>query len=368
MTTMATPWAYQHQVRAGRPVRQRRRYLRNESRRRRRRIIAAMMGESRVFKGGIKVEKEPEGNARYLEDIQRAYNDGNALVYWTDGSVQRGNLGAGVAWEREVQGGNKTWVTTEIPLGQDTGSSTDTELYAIKAALQLAVERTEDAPGIRHVWILSDCLPVLQGLESGKIIDLGPAVSSSWALKDVYDLTDRLIRDSVTVDIVWVKAHAQSTGNQHADAAAARAASSQRSREMRGLTKRSEVPSFVRGMGKDCEDEWLYRANKRWFEEGGEEEEEDETPPPPPPGPLPPPPPSTPYPFTFTYPPPPPSGPPPPQPPPPSFPPPPSGPPPPQPPPPSLPAPPSSYTPHPAPQHPPSPGSEGSDEMDLSDG
>ncbi|KAE8822212.1 hypothetical protein HRS9122_10549 [Pyrenophora teres f. teres] len=291
-----------------------------------------MMGESRVFKGGIKVEKEPEGNARYLEDIQRAYNDGNALVYWTDGSVQRGNLGAGVAWEREVQGGHKTWVTTEIPLGQDTGSSTDTELYAIKAALQLAVERTEDAPGIRHVWILSDCLPVLQGLESGKIIDLGPAVSSSWALKDVYDLTDRLIRDSVTVDIVWVKAHAQSTGNQHADAAAARAASSQRSREMRGLTKRSEVPSFVRGMGKDCEDEWLYRANKRWFEEGGEEEEEDEThhrrrqdlfhpllhPPPPP---------STPssihpYPFTFTYPPPPPSGPPPPQPPPPSFPPP----------------------------------------------
>ena len=346
-----------------------------------------MIGESRVFQGSIRDEGEQESDADYLKDIRRAYDDGDNLIHWTDGSVQVGTLGAGVAWEGEDMSGCMSWETKAIPLGQDTGSSTDAELYAIKAALELAEGRIWGAPWIRHVWIFSDCLGVLQGLKSGKIIDLGPAIPPSWALKDVYDLTDRLIGKKVTVELVWVKAHAESTGNQRADAAADRAVRSQPMPEGRDLTRRSEVPSFVKEMGKDAEDEWLYRSNKRWFDEGGEEEEEEI--PPSPPGPRPPPPPSTPYPypstsffprplptqypFSYLPPPPPPS----------SFfpfpfshptpsssfiPPPPPGSPPPQPPPPSTPHPSLLHTPLPAPQHPPSPESEGSDEMDLSDG
>jgi len=148
-------------------------------------------------------------------------------------------------------------------LGKDTGSSTDAELYAIKAALELAVRKVDGALWICHVRILSDCASVLQGLESGKTCDLGPAVSSTWALQDVYDLTYHLISKNITVDLVWVKGHALSTGNLHADHIAGKAVLDQGTMARKwGLMRKEEILSFIRRMGIDSEKEWLWRANK----------------------------------------------------------------------------------------------------------
>ncbi|RMZ68592.1 reverse transcriptase [Pyrenophora seminiperda CCB06] len=304
--------------------------LSEESRSRRISIIDNTIGGCRMFNGNIWIGQEQREDAEYLEDIQQAYDNGIALAYWTDGSCQQaiGALGAGVAWE-ENNLGKRRWTGKEIPLGQDTGSSMDAELYAIKASLELAIGRAQEDPWIRHVRILSDCMVVLEGLQSGKICNLGPAVSSTWALQSVYDLTDYLISGLVSVDLVWVKAHAGSAGNEHADKLAKRAAWSQNVVRRVGLKRRGQVPSFIKEMGMWSEDEWLYRANKRWLDRGGEEEDEwlyranewldqgweednegdDDIPPsppwdvnfipPPPPGPAPyqPPPPTTPYPF-----------------------------------------------------------------------
>ncbi|EDU43619.1 hypothetical protein A1F94_008631 [Pyrenophora tritici-repentis] len=131
--------------------------LRDGSRDRRKRIIAAMIGESRVFQGRIRKCGERESDASYLEDIQRTYNDGKAQVYWTDGSVQDGTLGAGVVWEGEDGSG---WHERKVRLRRDTGSPVDAELYAIKTTLEHAAEGNVR---VRHVWILPDCFEVLRG-------------------------------------------------------------------------------------------------------------------------------------------------------------------------------------------------------------
>lgn len=57
-------------------------------------------------------------------------------------------LGAGVAWqgmtgEEEMKEGEVRYKSTTYPLGMETGGSEDAELFAIAAALRLAVERAE---------------------------------------------------------------------------------------------------------------------------------------------------------------------------------------------------------------------------------
>jgi ribonuclease HI len=105
-------------------------------------------------------------------------------------------------------------------LGVNTGTSEDAELFGIAAALHLAAEKAKKDRGVRHVRVLSDCVRVMQGIQRGSITHLGPAVSSPWALQQVYDNADILVGLGVKVELVWVKGHAQSEGNCGADAAA----------------------------------------------------------------------------------------------------------------------------------------------------
>jgi len=94
-----------------------------------------------------------------------------------------------------------------------------------------------------------------------------------------------------------VKGRALSTGNLHADYMASKAILDQGTMARKwGPMRKEEVPSFIRRMSIEIESEkeWLWRANKVWLNGDGEEEEDDED--------ILLPPPSTPYPFSLSLP------------------------------------------------------------------
>jgi hypothetical protein len=125
-------------------------------------------------------------------------------------------LGAGVAWQVRDEQGSWAWASKSFVLGLKTGSVMDTELFGIRAALGLAVERIGTLEAVK---VFSDSVNVLDLIGRGEIWALGPAVSLPWTLEDVYN---------------------------HAAV----------------LTK-----EVARG-GTDTVEEWLWRKNKFWIMEG----------------------------------------------------------------------------------------------------
>lgn len=265
------------------------------------RIINDKVGQFRFFRGTISVDLEAGPSLTdedCLADIQHLCDARQAAVYWADGSrcmqedTHNQVLGAGVAWqirdedleEGEI-GEEVTYASEKYPLGEETGDVKDTELFGIAAALGLAVERRLQDHSIVLVRIFSDSKAVLTGLRSGRIVTLGPACSSPWALQDVYDRTDILRDLGVAVQLVWVKGHARSKGNDCAHAAARGVVNSQMQSGVRGRgwVKMQGVPEQIAEMGIDSITEWYWRMNKEWIlqgrnedEEEGEEGEEDE--------------------------------------------------------------------------------------------
>jgi ribonuclease HI len=286
--------------------------LEQECEARRIHIINANIGQYRAFSGRIEVnirEAKSATDEDHLHDIKSTYDDGKALAYWTDGSHRYksdGNAvtGAGVAWQERNPQGEWVWETKMYGLGENTGSINDAELYGIASGLRLAVEKADKKPPgyYQHVRVLSYSARVLTEIENGRISILGPAVSSPWALQQVYDHTDTLMQMGVDVRLVWVKGHARSEGNGHADRAAGEAVMMQMEGRKRGkwVLKR-DVPELIARMGQDSVDEWYWRVNGEMLCRGEEEKEEEEAPPLPPP----PPPPSYPPPRLATPPPPP---------------------------------------------------------------
>jgi ribonuclease HI len=257
------------------------------------RIINETINEYRVFTGTISIPDPLETQMRtdndLLYDIRTQFDTGKAAVYWVDGSRQHDYrydaiLGAGVAWLERNAEGDWSWTTRGFALGRDTGSSEDAELFAIAAAFRLAVDRTQTNEGdaVEVVRILSDCMAVLQGLDTGTITHLGPAVSSPWALQDIYDFTDFLVERGTAVQLVWLKGHAHSEGNRRADGVAHKAVLKQMcdSRGRSGWVKREDVPRRILEMGSDSVEEWYWRVNKTLLlagKEEGEEESEEES-------------------------------------------------------------------------------------------
>lgn len=112
---------------------------------------------------------------------------------------------------------------------------------------------------------------------------LGPMGQKTWALQDIFDHTDFLVGCGVTVQLVWQKGHAQSTGNCLADKAARNAAQVQLQLTNTRKTqwkKMQDFPAWVAESGRDSVDEWWWVVNKALHlsrrVEGDDEEVEEE--------------------------------------------------------------------------------------------
>jgi ribonuclease HI len=246
------------------------------------RIINNTIGEYRIFTGNIIIQDpglkaDTRTDDDLLLDIQDQYNAGKAAVYWTDGSVCNDGLpgkvlGAGVAYRDRNKLGLWKWKSWVHELGYDTGRIADAELFGIAAALRLAVEKVNasEAGAVQRVRIFSDAMRILQDIEEGTIRNLGPAISSPWALEDIYGLTDFLVDSGVVVELVWVKGHAYSEGNIRADLAAGEASQNQldASTGNYGWNRKQHVPAQIAEMGPDSVDEWYWRVNKAWISAG----------------------------------------------------------------------------------------------------
>jgi ribonuclease HI len=169
-------------------------------------------------------------NVDLLHDILEKYDAGEALVYWADASksVEPNSgwdevLGAGVAW-RVKERGQWTWQVEHHELGQRTGSIADAELFALCASIGLAIEHINEAEKgtVKLLRIFSDAQRVLQDLGAvGKLKVLGPAISSPHcAVESLYDRADLFADDDIKLEIVCVKGHTGSRGNEVADNAA----------------------------------------------------------------------------------------------------------------------------------------------------
>lgn len=249
--------------------------LEKKSHERKLRIIDDKIGRYRTLDASVVLQDTSEAQMRtdddLVSDIEDQLEAGTALAFWTDGSVRKDYkhdlfLGAGVAWIEYTQQGQWDWQRERFELGQDTGDSYDTEVFGVAAALGLAVEKVRSwGSAVQIVRIFSDCRNVLQSLEHSTTMALGPAGQKTWALQDIYDHTDFLVGRGVTVQLVWLKGHALSTGNCLADKAARDAAQVQLQLPNTRKTqwkKMQDVPAWVVELGRDSVDEWWWVVNK----------------------------------------------------------------------------------------------------------
>lgn len=192
-----------------------------------------VLGTGRRFPGHIVI---PAGHLAHADDEQRLKDievdiaQGTAIVYWADGSESSGGyLGAGVAWK----GPENFWFQT-YHLGSHTGDSSDAELFAIAAALGRAKKSVERSEQIRLVRVYTDAMGVLEGIAKGQPCKLGPMINPRTALQGVYERTEWLIAQGIKLELIWVKAHAESEGNKWADHAARQAVKEQRNPQSQG--------------------------------------------------------------------------------------------------------------------------------------
>ncbi|KAH7080963.1 hypothetical protein FB567DRAFT_412433, partial [Paraphoma chrysanthemicola] len=227
------------------------------------RIISSIVG-SRAFPGTVTIPSVAEACRDDSSRLQDIADPTTTLVYCADGSYRRAGvndvLGAGVAWLDEQK-----WHYASYSLGVNTGNSQDAELFGISAALGLALERVVvEGEAIELVRIFSDAQKVLDALANGNPNVLGPAGRKSWALGDVYEWADALVKAGVKVELVWVKGHSQSMGNRLADEAAVSAANMQKESLGKGkrfLVQRGDVPDEMKDPDRDAVDEWHWRVN-----------------------------------------------------------------------------------------------------------
>jgi ribonuclease HI len=249
-------------------------------------IINDTIGEFRIYQGTIilqdTIEAQTITDTDLLFDIKDQYGTGTAIALWADRSAPHSStgdrhLGAGLAWQQVGPSEDWEWKEESIPLGVDTGESVDAELFAVAAALKIAEACRFRNEELEVVRIFSDCLYLLEDLEHGRIMDLGPAISPNWALQDFYDITDFLEGSGVSVQLMWQKGHAMSEGNQLADIAARNAAQSQMRLPTTGKSvwkKKQDCPQGLIGLGQNSVDEWYRRMNRVLMLQGLEESDQ----------------------------------------------------------------------------------------------
>jgi len=160
-------------------------------------------------------------------------------------------------------------------LGRNNGNSEDAEIFALAAALDLAVKSGNEGTKPRVVRIFSDAKSVLESLARGEYVRFGSMIGARSSLLDLYHHAEWLGHMGAKVELVWVKGHANSEGNKKADVCADWAVEEQAAiweREHPGQEGQSlepktvaDVPRLWKEMGQHWAVEWLFRANMHIF-------------------------------------------------------------------------------------------------------
>jgi ribonuclease HI len=227
------------------------------------RILQDLLGHGRKFAGKVTIPHRDVATAEdyfRVEGIREDLESGQAAVYWVDGSDRAGFLGASV-----VRYENRRRKAVLFKLGRSfRGCNNDAELFAIAAALSLAKYSVEAGRDLRLLRIFSDCQPVLQGLQTGKLHWIGPLHRSFIALQQIFEATDWLVsQQRVRVELIWVKGHSASKGNRMADKSASHAIERQllaERAESAEELKQIDVPKRWRRLGQHWVAEWEYRV------------------------------------------------------------------------------------------------------------
>ncbi|KAI8932953.1 hypothetical protein NX059_010422 [Plenodomus lindquistii] len=257
-------------------LKRKRRARADEARQRRQEIARSVVSEYTALSCDFELESRERANRTDREELhdlrtRRKLNLDHVLLYFTDGCHRDGFLGAGVA-AYERRDAHMHYSTASHQLGFDTGASGDAELFAIAAALGLAKKKVDSNDKIQLVRVYSDELGLLKSLRSHDCAMLGPLIAAKTALQSVYERAQWLHAKGVAVELVWVKSHKNSKGNDMADKCAGNAAAAQMAEEYNsqgmlvgeGRTRvltQADVPAVISRLGQIWSDEWLFRAN-----------------------------------------------------------------------------------------------------------
>ncbi|KAF2491917.1 hypothetical protein BU16DRAFT_564398 [Lophium mytilinum] len=219
----------------------------------------------RKFPANIYIEEENDAVAQsHLHEAEH-WSARSEQVYWTDGSlIKNWNKdeisAAGVAWM--VAHGN-AFEKAEYPIGRNLGDSNDAELFAIAAALELAL-RGVQAGSKASIVIYSDSQAILKALKNGNSTILGPMGSGKLALSLAYERAERLKEERIPLTLRWIKAHSKSAGNVAADQAAGAASENYKNFLHNAGLPRGTVlfPIEMIGAERDIRYEFLYRVEK----------------------------------------------------------------------------------------------------------
>jgi ribonuclease HI len=178
------------------------------------------IGTNRAFAGYISFDSRAAyvADVERMQDVEVLYNSGQALAYWTDGSCGNNGLSAAVVWVEQ-----KGWLTRGFKINGATGSSGDAELYALAAAMLIAVDKVKLQNDVKLVRIYSDAKSLLQSLAKRSPSSLGPTISRKYALVVLHEQAEWLEECGVRVELTWVKGHHNSAGNKLADRVAKQA-------------------------------------------------------------------------------------------------------------------------------------------------
>ena len=135
------------------------------------------------------------------------------LIIWSDGSkLETEGVGTGIALKQGI-----TWLQKGYPLGK-TKEVFDAELYGIKSALDIAINKLSRNPYIKRLIVLSDSQAALLRVSTDY---LGPGQAIAI---DISVRAQTLVDKGIEVILQWVPSHIGIEGNERADKAAKEAA------------------------------------------------------------------------------------------------------------------------------------------------
>lgn len=244
---------------------------------RRRRAIAQRLIGNRCFAGTIVVDYDDahkNDQHRILELVDLEYGGFRPgwQGYWTDGSMVRGRLGASVVEIGSFCMDKPNWGIKDRArawhLERCSGKSGDAELFAIAAALGMALDEVNSSRWMHTVRIYTDARSLLMAIKNSTGGVIGPVTDSAdpLAIQLVYDRAEALYNSAVRVELHWVKGHLFSNMNERADRSARLAAEcpppTTGSQSEGDFEVWPEMPQSISAKGKDVVQEWRNLGNR----------------------------------------------------------------------------------------------------------
>jgi ribonuclease HI len=156
-------------------------------------------------------------------------------------------VGTGIALKQ-----GKTWIQKGYPLGR-TKEVFDAELYGVKSALDIAINRLSKNPYIKRLIVLSDSQAALLRVSTDY---LGPGQATAI---DISARAQTLIDKGIEVILQWVPSHIGIEGNERADRAAKEAAGKTIPPGAERYSSFSYITRKIKAQKQAETKEWLYK-------------------------------------------------------------------------------------------------------------